>query len=489
MTALRSSAVRDRRHGWRPGWARFGCRRAPDRRRRRLRDHGARRRWKFVAPVAGAVAVTAVALIFRSPAHAPTLRATLETGLTIGGLASVSLLWSYWKRTRHLSDLLLAVALFAMTLQDFEFLAAPAMLGFDSSTLDSPAFLGLRLVVAVLFATAAVALRPEIVPRERMARPLVVVPIAYVVLPVLVAVADHDVDGWFIRGHGHAASATAVALTAPAIALLLAAAGTFVSLGRKQRDDAVSGFLAAALILLAGAYVYGLLMPGLTTAAVSGGEYLRAGAYGLIVTVALRMRVLQSHLEQEDAAVRARRRLIDDLHDGMAQDLAFIAAYGADLVQLGPNHPIVVAARRALAFSRGAIVDLAASDAPTAGQALRALAQELARRHDIHVKLELEREDLPPDARDAVVRVTREAIVNAVQHGDAKNVIVSVRGHGRHLTLTIRDDGRGLRGGGLTPRRSSYGFRGMRHRAEVIGGELRTRPAPGGGLVVELTVS
>jgi signal transduction histidine kinase len=230
-------------------------------------------------------------------------------------------------------------------------------------------------------------------------------------------------------------------------------------------------------------------MPGLTTDSLSGGEYLRAGAYALILIVALRMRVLQNRMEQRDAAVRERRRLIGDLHDGMAQDLAFIAAYAEKLTRdLGPDHPMVVAARRALAFSREAIVDLAASDAPTASEALQALADELSTRHGVQVELQIEGEDLPAAEREAVVRIAREGIVNAVRHGDAKCIAVSLHAHGRALALTIADDGPGLNRDLGSHTQSGYGLRAMRQQAESIGGELRLRPASAGGLNVELTV-
>ena len=65
--------------------------------------------------------------------------------------------------------------------------------------------------------------------------------------------------------------------------------------------------------------------------------------------------------------MQERRRIARDLHDGLAQDLAFIAAHGDQIArEAGEEHPLAIAARRALALSRGAIADLSASDAPSA---------------------------------------------------------------------------------------------------------------------------
>ena len=69
---------------------------------------------------------------------------------------------------------------------------------------------------------------------------------------------------------------------------------------------------------------------------------------------ALRQLAVQRRLTAADLAERDRKRLARDLHDGICQDLAFIAAHGARLArEEGDDHPIAVAARRALAASRG----------------------------------------------------------------------------------------------------------------------------------------
>ena len=54
-----------------------------------------------------------------------------------------------------------------------------------------------------------------------------------------------------------------------------------------------------------------------------------------------------------------RRRIARDLHDGMAQDLAFITLHGRELAQRHPRaEGIASAAQRALTDSRAAILSL-----------------------------------------------------------------------------------------------------------------------------------
>ncbi|MGZ6652150.1 MAG: histidine kinase, partial [Solirubrobacteraceae bacterium] len=85
--------------------------------------------------------------------------------------------------------------------------------------------------------------------------------------------------------------------------------------------------------------------------------------------------------------IAERQRIARDLHDGLAQDLATIALRTQRL-QNGSDRPddvLMLAARRALAISRGTIVDLSASDAPTTEAALRQVADELAARFTVLV--------------------------------------------------------------------------------------------------------
>jgi signal transduction histidine kinase len=174
----------------------------------------------------------------------------------------------------------------------------------------------------------------------------------------------------------------------------------------------------------------------------------------------------------------------------MAQDLAFIATYAERLVpDFGPEHPLTVAARRALAASRGVIADLSASDAPSAAAALRAIADELSVRHDVSITVQAVCEYLDARTREAVVRIAREAIVNAIQHGNAHNIAVTLETDGDEFTLRISDDGDGLRNRVSTGARQGFGLRAMRARAQALGGELYVRECSDGGTAVEAVVS
>ena len=76
---------------------------------------------------------------------------------------------------------------------------------------------------------------------------------------------------------------------------------------------------------------------------------------------------------------------------------------------------------------------------------------------------------------EQMLAVLREALSNVARHADASRVSVAVTA-GSDLTLTVRDDGGGMKG---STRRS--GLANLADRARQLGGTLRVGPAEGGG--------
>jgi signal transduction histidine kinase len=192
--------------------------------------------------------------------------------------------------------------------------------------------------------------------------------------------------------------------------------------------------------------------------------------------------------EARAAALAERRRVARDLHDGIAQDLAFIAAHGPQFAgEMGEEHPVVVAARRALAISRSTISHLSDPAGATAGEALDAVAQELRDRFDVTIAVDAQIEGhVPSGVREHLSRIAREAIANAARHGQARNVIVSVRRHGGGVALRVIDDGCGIPVGDHGASPEGFGLRSMRERAGALGGHLTVRQAPHGGTELEV---
>jgi two-component system, NarL family, sensor histidine kinase UhpB len=116
--------------------------------------------------------------------------------------------------------------------------------------------------------------------------------------------------------------------------------------------------------------------------------------------------------------------------------------------------------------------------------ALLALADLFAEQTGLRVTRRVDR-DLPLSGEDELViyRVAQEALTNIARHAGATRaeLALAVDGDGA-VVLRVRDDGRGFDAAG---RGSSYGIRGMRERAMLIGASLKIESiAPHGTEVV-----
>ena len=129
-------------------------------------------------------------------------------------------------------------------------------------------------------------------------------------------------------------------------------------------------------------------------------------------------------------------------------------------------------------------------DALEEGGLIAALTQHahaLEARHGLKVHAELREEPaLSPDAQAAAYRVAQEALHNTVKHARAGQVWLSVTQDATHVTLSVRDDGRGF---DVTAQgRGTLGQRSMRERAAGAGGTLEVLSGPGQGTRVTLTL-
>jgi signal transduction histidine kinase len=84
-------------------------------------------------------------------------------------------------------------------------------------------------------------------------------------------------------------------------------------------------------------------------------------------------------------------------------------------------------------------------------------------------------DEVPGDVGEQVLGVLREALSNAARHSGASKVVVQVRA-AADLTLTVQDNGSGIKAGG---RRS--GLDNLQQRAVQLGGSFRIQSASGGG--------
>jgi signal transduction histidine kinase len=72
---------------------------------------------------------------------------------------------------------------------------------------------------------------------------------------------------------------------------------------------------------------------------------------------------------------------------------------------------------------------------------------------------------------DHLYRIAQEALANAMRHGRAKSVRITLTSRGERIRLQVADDGTGLPPDAVAA--PGLGLKIMRYRARMVGGEVR----------------
>jgi signal transduction histidine kinase len=269
-------------------------------------------------------------------------------------------------------------------------------------------------------------------------------------------------------------------------ALLFAGAAVGFTRQAGRRGDALLHGVAAAAVLAAFARLHYLLFPSLYGSIVSSGDFFRLASYLVLLVGALREILLHWHGMIAAAVLEERRRIARDLHDGLAQELAFIVVESRTLGRdERAVRPVAAAAERALDESRRAIAALTEPiDAPFAtvlGDSVR----EIASRTGTALQLAVDEHPEPaPAVREQLLRIAREAVANAGRHARARTVTVSLLGGAAELCLRVSDDGIGF--DPEARREGGFGLTSIAERADAIGARLQLVTKPGCGTTVEV---
>jgi signal transduction histidine kinase len=95
---------------------------------------------------------------------------------------------------------------------------------------------------------------------------------------------------------------------------------------------------------------------------------------------------------------------------------------------------------------------------------------------------------LDADVEREVLRIGREAVVNAVRHANPKNILLRLAFDDDRFVMEVRDDGRGFSGKPADGMTGHYGLTGMRERARAIDGQLTVESQEGEGTTVRLAM-
>jgi signal transduction histidine kinase len=272
-------------------------------------------------------------------------------------------------------------------------------------------------------------------------------------------------------------------------ALLVLAATGFTLRALKTRDPLLP-WLAAGTVVLGAARLHFLLYPSLHSDWFTTGDLLRTiGQSVLLVGVALewvrdwRQRIVV-------AAVEERRRVARDLHDGLAQELAWLTTQ-SDLVASGEGgreslEGLALSAERALTETRLAIVKLSEREDVRLDTLLETLAHQIGTRYGREVHLDLHPVDVDETTSRELALIAREALTNAVRHSSAGQLALRLYGTDDSVNVIVRDNGTGL-----DPSRANstgFGLTSMRERAAQVGGRCSIVSHPGNGTIVAVEV-
>jgi signal transduction histidine kinase len=222
------------------------------------------------------------------------------------------------------------------------------------------------------------------------------------------------------------------------------------------------------------------------------GDILRLGFHvALLIGAALEIATYQRGLARA-AVLDERRRVARQLHDGLAQELAFIVTQTRRLASKERSDKtlayLATAGERALAESRHAIAALSQPADEPLDVAVERVADEIAHRAGMTLELNVTREvSVGVDAHEALLRIVREAMTNAARHGKARRVSVALSCEdGVHLR--IDDDGVGFEPAEPTEPWRGLGLASMRERTEALGGSLLIDSRPGSGARIEVVL-
>ncbi|WP_051215528.1 sensor histidine kinase [Granulicoccus phenolivorans] len=203
-------------------------------------------------------------------------------------------------------------------------------------------------------------------------------------------------------------------------------------------------------------------------------------------------RALQQSRERlVDAADRERRRIAQDLHDGLQVQLVLLALEAQQLANAAGTDTAIgeraTQLRQRIDDAAANLRQLVAAVMPAGliEHGLGAAVEDLADRMPIPTTLELSIDEIPASSalESTAYFVTAEALTNAVKHARASSASVRLTSDDGWLMIEVSDDGMG----GANPGRGS-GLRGMTDRVDVLGGHLRIASEPGQGTRIEVAL-
>lgn len=201
----------------------------------------------------------------------------------------------------------------------------------------------------------------------------------------------------------------------------------------------------------------------------------------------------RQQLEREllEISEREKRRIGEDLHDMVCQELTATALFLKSTATQVARESAAAAktleesaqtVNRNVVIARELARGLQAVELTAAGlrNALRNLASSACENSGIKCHFKVARGVHVPDDTVALhlYRIAQEAVTNAVKHSGARNILVTLDRNKTHTCISVQDDGKGFV---MKKRSKGLGLHMMRYRANALGGELKVERRRTGG--------
>ncbi len=211
-----------------------------------------------------------------------------------------------------------------------------------------------------------------------------------------------------------------------------------------------------------------------------------------------------SRQSRETAVIAERNRVARDLHDTLLQGFTGI---GMKLEAMASSLPPSLASTREqlqkileqsdeyLTEARRSVWGLRSPSLAELGDfpaALKRACERALQNTSIALRFTTRgaERQLTPGIEDNLLRISEEAVTNAVKHADPTEVEVALEYTAKELRLRIRDNGRGFDPHGPNGSKNGhFGLVGIRERAKVLAGNLSLDSQPGGGTEIAVTVN
>jgi signal transduction histidine kinase len=192
-----------------------------------------------------------------------------------------------------------------------------------------------------------------------------------------------------------------------------------------------------------------------------------------------------------DARAAERARIAREMHDAISQHLFALRMIAAGMRRADPGQQQARAIERiseeALRDMQALLVELRPPSLDGAGlaPALQEICAAYRDRLGVTVDASLDDVTVPAPVEHALLRITQEACANAVRHGHARKLTVSLARQDGHVELAVRDTGTGF--DPAAPHAGS-GLAHIRDRVAELGGTVDIDSAPGRGAALTVRV-